>query len=56
MIDCVDEDIEIQELYDKYKNSFEDIEEFIAECFMASELTDKISLANLVKKHTRLVV
>lgn len=47
---CVDEDIEIQKLYDKYKNSFEDIEEFIAECFMASELTDKISLANLVKK------
>ena len=40
----------IKSLYEKFKDGFEDLQEFIAECFMASELTDEISLANAVKQ------
>lgn len=32
---------------------FENLKEFIAECIMAAELTDKISLANKVKARIR---
>lgn len=46
----VSEDSEILKLFEKYKDGFENIDEFIAECFMASELTNKISLANKVKE------
>lgn len=46
----IDKNPEIIRLYEKYKFGFKNIDEFIAECFMASELTDKIPLANLVKK------
>lgn len=46
----VSENSEILKLFEKYKDGFENIDEFIAECFMASELTNKISLANKVKE------
>ncbi|MCC8044301.1 MAG: hypothetical protein LIP12_02220 [Clostridiales bacterium] len=39
----------VQSLYEEYKLGFENLKEFIAECIMAAELTDKISLANKVK-------
>lgn len=43
-------------LYEKYRDGFEDMQEFIAECFMASELTNKISLANKVKERINEVI
>lgn len=45
----LEEDAYLKSLYKKFENGFEDIQEFIAECFMASELTNKIPLANNVK-------
>ena len=36
----------IRKLFGKCRDGFENIYEFCAECFMASELTDKIRLAN----------
>ncbi|MCC8075270.1 MAG: hypothetical protein LIO95_04895 [Clostridiales bacterium] len=40
----------IQELFDRYRDDFnDDIHEFMAQCFMASELTNSIPLANKVK-------
>lgn len=43
-------DHEIQKMFKTVEAGFEDIDEFIAECFMASELTDVIPLANKVKE------
>ena len=45
----LEEDAYLKSLYKKFENGFEDMQEFIAECFMASELTNKIPLANNVK-------
>ena len=46
----LEEDVIIKSLYEKYKHGFEDMQEFIAECFMASELTNEVTLSNNVKK------
>lgn len=46
----VNDDNEIKKMFEQFKKDFEDIDEFIAECFMASELTDAIPLANQVKQ------
>lgn len=46
----LDEDPVIMEMYEKFKGGFEDIQEFVAECFMASELTSEVNLANRVKE------
>ncbi|MCD7761763.1 MAG: hypothetical protein LUI14_00925 [Lachnospiraceae bacterium] len=45
----LEKDSVVQSLYEEYKLGFENLKEFIAECIMAAELTDKISLANKVK-------
>lgn len=45
----LEEDEVIKSLYRRVKDGFENIHEFIAECFMASELTDEVTLANKVK-------
>jgi hypothetical protein len=42
----VSRDKRIRRLLSKCRDGFEDREEFCAECFMASELTDRIPLAN----------
>jgi hypothetical protein len=42
----VSRDKRIRKLISKCRDGFEDVEEFCAECFMASELTDAIPLAN----------
>lgn len=52
----LEEDEVIKSLYEKFKDGFEDIQEFIAECFMASELTNEITLANEVKDRINEVV
>lgn len=36
-------------MHEKYKHGFENMQEFIAECFMASELTNEVTLSNNVK-------
>ena len=36
----------VRKLFAKCRDGFENIYEFCAECFMASELTDRIELAN----------
>ena len=41
------------EMYEKVRDGFEDIQEFVAECFMASELTNEVNLANRVKERIR---
>lgn len=46
----LEEDNVLSLLYEKYREGFENMQEFIAECFMASELTNKISLANKVRE------
>ena len=46
----LEEDETIKALYEKFEDGFENIQEFVAECFMASELTGEIPLANKVKK------
>lgn len=46
----IKDDIEICMLFENFKDGFEDIDEFIAECFMASELTNQIPLANRVRE------
>lgn len=45
----LEEDVIIKSLYEKYKHGFENMQEFIAECFMASELTNEVTLSNNVK-------
>lgn len=52
----LEEDPVMNLLYEKYRDGFEDMQEFIAECFMASELTNKISLANKVKERINEVI
>lgn len=47
--DHLEEDVIIKSLYEKYKHGFENMQEFIAECFMASELTNEVTLSNNVK-------
>ena len=42
----VSRDKHMRKLISKCRDGFEDAEEFCAECFMASELTDAIPLAN----------
>ena len=49
----LDEDPVIMEMYEKVRDGFEDIQEFVAECFMASELTNEVNLANRVKERIR---
>lgn len=41
---------EIRKLFQKCREGFENLYEFCAECFMASELTDRIGLANEYKR------
>lgn len=52
----LEEDAYLKSLYKKFENGFEDMQEFIAECFMASELTNKIPLANNVKNRIAEIV
>lgn len=52
----LEDDEVIKSLYKKFENGFEDIQEFIAECFMASELTNEVMLANKVKERIEEVV
>lgn len=47
---CIADYPEIINLFDENKNGFENIDEFIAECFMVSEFTNQITLANKVKR------
>lgn len=49
--DCykLDQNEEIKQIFKTYKTGFEDIDEFLAECYMVSEYTDKISLAKEVR-------
>ena len=49
----LDEDPVIMVMYEKVRDGFEDIQEFVAECFMASELTNEVNLANRVKERIR---
>lgn len=50
----VAQDLEVKRLFAKYQKGFEDIDEFIAECFMVSELTARIPLANSVKERIKM--
>lgn len=52
----LEEDQVIIGLFEQFKDGFEDIQEFIAECFMACELTNKIPLANKVKARINTVI
>lgn len=52
----LEEDDILRLLYEKYRDGFENMQEFIAECFMASELTNKISLANRVRDRINEVI
>lgn len=46
----VNNDDKIKKIFEQFEKDFKDIDEFIAECFMTSELTDAIPLANQVKQ------
>lgn len=52
----LEEDEVIKSLYENFKDGFENIQEFIAECFMASELTNEVTLANKVRDRINEVV
>ena len=45
----ITDDQGIKSLYQKYEKDFEDIDEFIAECFMASEFASNIKVASNVR-------
>lgn len=49
--DCykLDQNEEIKQIFKTHKRGFENIDEFLAECYMVSEYTDKISLAKEVR-------
>lgn len=50
----VAQDSEVKRLFAKYQKGFEDIDEFIAECFMVSEFTTRVPLANSVKERIKI--
>ena len=48
----LEEDVIIKSLYEKYKHGFENMQEFIAECFMASELTNEVTAKRELQEET----